>query len=109
MQLTKRKEILTPRISPEFCIPYFTQTVKHFRKISPEILTALETWLETDDRITINTVDFDLQVRKFYNFDNQYRATALKNQGYELLVIWESEYKADKLGTIKRCKAFLNS
>jgi len=46
--------------------------------------TAKETW------------DSDLRKYKF-----------AQEQGYEILIIWESEYKKDKQGTIEKCINFL--
>ena len=36
------------------------------------------------------------------------RLSILRSLGYTVLVIWESEYKQDKEGTIKKCLNFLN-
>jgi predicted CoA-binding protein len=69
MKLTKRKEVLISEISLDFCKIYFQQTVKHFKNISNEISDAILKWLVEDPHSTINTVDFDLQVREFYNHD----------------------------------------
>ena len=38
---------------------------------------------------------------------NRYKE--LEQQGYKIMVVWESDYKKDKEGTIQKCLDFLNS
>ena len=33
----------------------------------------------------------------------------IENRGYQVLIIWESEYKKDKKGTIQKCLDFLKT
>lgn len=44
---------------------------------------------------------------KIWEHDRQ-KIQALNNNGYIVLIIWESEYKKDKQGTINKCIHFLN-
>ena len=45
--------------------------------------------------------------QKIWDHDNQ-KIRALNDNGYAVLIIWESEYKKDKQGIINKCKNFLN-
>jgi G:T-mismatch repair DNA endonuclease (very short patch repair protein) len=36
------------------------------------------------------------------------KTTAIIDAGYELLVVWENDYRKDPIGTVQRCKDFLN-
>lgn len=40
---------------------------------------------------------------------DEYRLNFFKKNGYEVLVIWEEDYRKDKKTTIKKCIEFLNS
>ena len=44
--------------------------------------------------------------KEIWEFDKQ-KNEHIRNYGYDILVIWESEYKKDKEATIKKCIAFL--
>lgn len=37
------------------------------------------------------------------------RIYCIESRGFDILVIWEKDWKSDKQGTIKRCLDFLNS
>lgn len=40
---------------------------------------------------------------------DEYRTNLIKSRGYDLLIVWESDYNADKEGTIQKCIDFLTN
>lgn len=41
--------------------------------------------------------------------DNEIKINAIKNYGYDVLVIWESDYNKNKEQTVQKCLDFLNT
>lgn len=97
MKLTKRSTVLCQHLSVEFCKEYFASTVKHFKQLSTEIQNSLESWLSTDTRDKINTVDFDLKVREFYNHDKARERTWV----YWTRRGWSEEHAAEKVAALQ--------
>lgn len=54
-----------------------------------------------------NPYNKNLTAKQIWNIDN-IKMQLAKNKGYEILVIWESEYKKDKNSQITICKNFIN-
>ena len=50
----------------------------------------------------------DYRADKIWERDNNKKSLAERN-GYEVLIIWDSEYRKDQKGTLDRCIKFLNS
>lgn len=47
-----------------------------------------------------------LTAQDIWNRDNE-RIEYMKNIGYDVLIIWESEFKINQKNVIKKCKKFL--
>jgi G:T-mismatch repair DNA endonuclease (very short patch repair protein) len=41
--------------------------------------------------------------------DNNLKNECIKQEGYDVLIIWESDYKKDKEATVQKCIEFLSS
>ena len=48
-----------------------------------------------------------MTAQEIWNKDERKRKIAEKN-GFDMLIIWDSEYKSQKINTLEKCKKYLN-